>query len=205
MRPMETLITFQAGEVTLEGLLCRSPGEQGVVITHPHSLYGGNMYNSVVEAISRVYRNRGVSTLRFNFRGVGSSQGQFEDGIGEQQDVLAALQFLIDSGITNLQLAGYSFGSRVIAGIKNLPEEVKSQHHIAPPVAFMDYSEVADIEKLQTVIAGVDDEIAPPAQIKKLLSLWNPETNMIVIEGADHFFTGSLDLLEKELDGVVQF
>ncbi len=202
---METPIKFQTGEVILEGLLDRGPGEQGVIITHPHSLYGGNMYNPVVETISRVFRKRGLSTLRFNFRGVGDSQGRFEDGVGEQQDVLAALQFLIDSGMTKIQLAGYSFGSRVIAGIKNLPKEVICQHHIAPPVAFMDYSEVADIEKLQTVIAGADDEIAPPAQIKQLLSSWNPDTNMIVIDGADHFFTGSLDLLEKELDGALKF
>jgi alpha/beta superfamily hydrolase len=196
---METPITFETEDLLLEGLLCRNPGERGVVITHPHSLYGGDMHNPVVEAICRVYQRKGFSTLRFNFRGVGGSQGRFGDGIGEQQDVLATISFLTESGLSSLHLAGYSFGSRVIAGIKNLPKEVLTQLYIAPPVAFMDYTGVSDIAHLQTVIVGADDDIAPPEHIRKLLSSWNPDANMIVLNGCDHFFSNSLDLLEQAL------
>ncbi len=200
---METPISFKAGETVLEGLLARLPGEQGVVITHPHSLYGGSMHNPVVETIGRVFRKKGLSTLRFNFRGVGNSLGSFGDGVGEMQDVLAALQFLLDSGISKLQLAGYSFGSRVIAGMRDLPKEVTGQHHIAPPVAFMDYSGIAEIEKLRTVIAGADDDIAPPAKIKELISLWSPDAHLVILEETDHFFSTSLDRLAEELERAI--
>ena len=201
---METPITFATKDFSLEGLLCRNPGERGVVITHPHSLYGGDMHNPVVRTISQVYQKKGFSTLRFNFRGVGGSQGRFGDGVGEQQDILAAIHFLTESGLSSLHLAGYSFGSRVIAGIKDLPQEVLSQLYVAPPVAFMDYTGVSDIPRLQTVIAGEDDDIAPPEQIRKLLPSWHPDVNMIVLKGADHFFSNSLDQLEQVLNDAVQ-
>lgn len=201
---METPVTFQTEDILLEGLLCRNQSERGVVITHPHSLYGGDMYNPVVEAISRVYAQNGFSTLRFNFRGVGSSQGRFGDGVAEQQDVLAALHFLIESGLSSLHLAGYSFGSRVIAGIKNLPKEVMSQLYVAPPVAFMDYTGISDITRLHTVIVGADDDIAPPEQIKKLLPTWNPDANLIILDGMDHFFSNSLIRLEQALNEAVR-
>ncbi len=201
---METPITFQTQEILLEGLLQRNSGERGVVITHPHSLYGGNMYNPVVETLCRAYGEKGFTTLRFNFRGVGNSQGRFDDGGGEGEDVLAALGFLLESGITSLNLAGYSFGARVVSGIKDLPKEVVSQIHVAPPVAFMDYSGVTEITGLRTVIVAANDDIAPPDQIRKLLSGWNPEANLVIIEAGDHFFSSSLELLQKELANAIE-
>lgn len=191
---------MQAGEIFLEGLFQKVSEERGVVITHPHSLYGGDMYNPVVQTMVRSYCRNGFSTLRFNFRGVGRSKGQFDDGIGERKDVLAALGFLLDSGITSLHLAGYSFGSRVMAGINTLPKEVISQLYVAPPVAFMDYSDVSDIAVLQAVVVGSVDDIAPSKEIKNLLPGWNSDAKLVVIEGADHFFSSSLERLEETMD-----
>ena len=113
---MEKLISLNSGGLIIEGLLDRVPGVKGAVVTHPHPLYGGNMYNPVVNAIASAYRDKGYSTLRINFRGVGESGGKHANGIGEQEDVISALEYLKDLGITDTDLAGYSFGTFVNMG-----------------------------------------------------------------------------------------
>lgn len=195
----ENFVSFSADGLILEGLLRRMPGIKAAVVTHPHSLYGGDMYNPVVETICRCYAVGGFSTLRFNFRGVGASQGVFENGCGEARDVIAALDFLRDSGIREIELLGYSFGARVLAGLDNLPKEVLAEIYVAPPVGFMDFSEVALRKALQNVVVGGQDEIAQPQLIKKLLPTWNPRAQLTVIEGGDHFFSSSMNELAKVL------
>jgi uncharacterized protein len=193
----ENHVSFLTDDLVLEGLLQRAPGEQGVIVTHPHSLYGGDMYNPVVETVCRAYASQGYTTLRFNFRGVGASQGSFENGCGEARDVYGALEYLKNSGIRSVQLVGYSFGARVLAGLETLPEEVEAEVYIAPPVAFMDYSGVGKRPRLRLVIAGEYDDIAPPEQILQQIVSWNPGAKMKVIEGGDHFFSTTSVELEK--------
>ena len=84
-------ILFPSGSLHLEGLLIRGKIPKAVVISHPHPLYGGDMDNYVVGLISQAFEEKGWTTLRFNFRGVGRSQGDFDQGIGEEEDVLAAV------------------------------------------------------------------------------------------------------------------
>ena len=83
----EEPVFFMSGTLQIQGLLQTKPGDKGVVITHPHPLYGGSMHNNVVESLVHAYQQAGYATLRFNFRGVGSSQGKYDDGQGEQEDV----------------------------------------------------------------------------------------------------------------------
>ncbi|RLJ02607.1 MAG: alpha/beta hydrolase, partial [Candidatus Aenigmatarchaeota archaeon] len=111
----EEKVFFQAGDVKIEGMLYNAPGEKGAVVTHPHPLYGGDMHNNVVETVVQAYREKGYATLRFNFRGVGRSTGSYDEGIGEQEDVRAALAYLTGTGKTSIDLAGYSFGAWVNA------------------------------------------------------------------------------------------
>ena len=195
---METHIYFTADGFPIEGLLERRSGSNGVVITHPHSLYGGEMHNPVVETITRSYAAKGYSTLRFNFRGVGGSGGAFDNGCGEGRDVLAAIHYLVGAGVEKIHLAGYSFGARVLAGI-DPPEKVVSQLYIAPPVAFMDFSTIEKVTGLQTVITGANDDIAPPLEISKHLQKWNPAAQMHVIDNCDHFFSAAIKQLETIL------
>jgi len=192
---METPIIFKADDLSIEGLLHRVPGDRGVIVTHPHSQYGGSMHNPVVEEIIRVYGKNGYSTLRFNFRGVGSSEGSFENGCGEARDVLGAIDYLIAAGIGTIHLAGYSFGSRVLAGITEIPAQVKEQVYVSPPVAFMDFSSVGPINKLRLVITGGNDDIAPSGEIQQQLRTWNPEAKLSIIKDCDHFYTSSLNQL----------
>ena len=195
----ENNVSFNVDGLVLEGLLRRIPGSKAAVVTHPHSLYGGDMYSPVVETICRCYSAAGYSTLRFNFRGVGGSEGVFENGCGEAADVLGALDYLKDSGIRQIELLGYSFGARVLAGLAELPEEVVAEIYIAPPVGFMDFSEVGFRQALRLVVVGEEDEIAPPQLIRKLLPAWNSSAHMEVIMGGDHFFSSSMQELAKIL------
>ena len=192
----EELIFFMAGAIKIQGLLQTKPGEKGAVITHPHPLYGGSMYNNVVESLVKVYQQAGYSTLRFNFRGVGSSQGEYDNGQGEQEDVNAALHYLAEQGKNVVDLAGYSFGAWVNALTRPDGDIVRQMVMVSPPVVFLDFGSAQPIPQLQLVIAGSSDEIAPPKLIKTILANWNPGARLEIIEGADHFygsFTGKLE------------
>jgi alpha/beta superfamily hydrolase len=191
----KTRILVPAAGVSLEARLDEVPGEKAVVVTHPHPLYGGNMHNNVVEAVAEAYRQQGYCTLKFNFRSVEQSGGDYDGGTGEQSDVEAALDYLHEQGKTSIDLAGYSFGAWVNArGIKRF-DHVKRMIMVAPPVGFLDFSFLSDCPKLKLVIAGSGDDIAPAAMIEKMISTWNPQARLKIISGADHFFRDETDEL----------
>ncbi len=193
----EERIFIQIEDFKIEGMLNESPGEKAVVVTHPHPLYGGDMNNIVVTSILSAYQQKGYTTLRINFRGVGQSGGNHADGIGEQEDVRAALAYLNDLGKTSIDLAGYSFGSRVNAmGIDRF-EIVRSLVMVSPPVAFMDFSFLGYNSKIKLVISGSNDDIAPPEIIKELMPTWNSEAEFRIIDGIDHFYSGGTSDVEE--------
>ena len=193
----EEHIFIKSGELKIEGLLEDLPGDRGVVVTHPHPLYGGEMRNNVVEAIVQAYREEGYSTLRINFRGVGRSQGKHDDGIGEQEDVRAALAYLSDLNKENIDLAGYSFGAWVNAlGLESF-EHVNRMVMVSPPVNFIDFSFLKSNSKIKLVIVGTNDDIAGAKAVEELLPAWNPEAVFRTIRGADHFYWGKTDELKS--------
>jgi alpha/beta superfamily hydrolase len=195
----ERQIFIHGGNLKLEALIDLVDGTAGVVVTHPHPLYGGDMENGVVESIVRVYRMKGYSTLRFNFRGTGMSQGRYDEGRGEQEDVRSALQFLASHGKTRVDLAGYSFGAWVNVLATPTPCPVARLLLVSPPVAFLDFSTVGFLAPLRLVVAGSHDPFAPPERIRALLPGWNPEARFEVIAGADHFYGGYTEELETIL------
>jgi len=188
-------IEFKSGDLTLEGLFTQGNAEHGVVVTYPHPLYGGDMYNPVVQTVADVYIQAGYSCLQFNFRGVGRSTGQFDNGRGEREDVLAALSCLTARGAAALSLAGYSFGSWVNAYITADMAPIARQIMVSPPVAFIEFAGVVNIPTLTFVMTGGRDEIAPPGMVAPLMTSWNPEARMEIIPDADHFYGGCLDRL----------
>ena len=193
---IEEGIHFTSDGLRLAGALARTAGSRGVVIAHPHPLYGGDMDNPVVLAIRQAYLHRGFSTLRFNFRGVGASEGRFDTGVGERADVQAALAWAAGLGMTDIDLVGYSFGAWVNAGIT---AGCRRMVMISPPVAFMDFGPPVAIERLSLIVTGSRDEIAPPAMIDRCRAGWNPAAAFEVIPGADHFYTGFLKTLEDKI------
>jgi len=195
----EEPVFFMSGTLQIQGLLQSRPGDKGVVITHPHPLYGGSMHNNVVESLVHAYQQAGYATLRFNFRGVGSSQGKYDHGQGEREDVKAALHYLAEQGKNVVDLAGYSFG--VWVNVLTQPERdtVHRMVMVSPPVAFLDFGPPQSIPQLRLVVAGSRDEIAPPELIKTILPNWNSSARLEIIEGADHFYGRHTAKLESML------
>jgi alpha/beta superfamily hydrolase len=193
-------ITFISEDYEIEGLLNKRDKNKGVVVTHPHPLYGGDMFNLVVETIVHAYNIKGYSTLKFNFRGVGKSRGQYDNGVGEQKDVLAALSFLADMGMERIDLAGYSFGAWVNAhAVVQGDSVVENMAMVSPPVGFMDFHAISAMNVLRFVITGSRDDIAPADAVKKMLPTWNPDARFEIVDGADHFYGGYLGQLESVL------
>ena len=197
---MEEKITFPSGRYRLEGYWQAGANGKGVAITHPHPLYGGTMNNPVVETIQNAYQQNGHATLRFNFRGVGGSQGNFDNGLGEQNDVRAAIAFIENMNVSAVDLAGYSFGAWVNAGVvADNHTSIASMIMISPPVGFIEFENVSALDCLKLVVTGRRDEIAPVNQIRDLLPAWNPRAHFEIIDGCDHFYIGYLDKLQSIL------
>jgi alpha/beta superfamily hydrolase len=194
---VEEAVFFDSGDLKIEGLIDRAGGDRAVVVTHPHPLYGGEMHNNVVEAVTAAYRKGGYTTLRFNFRGVGRSGGAYGEGIGEQEDVQGALTLLREAAKTQIDLAGYSFGAWINALGTDRFEEVKRFVMVSPPVGLVDFSFLKYEPRIGLVIAGSHDDIGPPVLIRDMVQTWNPEARIEIIEGADHFYLGRTGEIEK--------
>ena len=197
---MDTVISFNAGDIRLEGVLTPLSPTRGVVVTHPHPVYGGQMDNRVVTTITKVYQRMGWTTLRFNFRGVGASQGGYDHGRGEQEDLQGAIDFMAARGFQEIDLAGYSFGAWIIC--RWAQRDPDGKHRIilvSPPVAFTDFTGIGPIPGLKGVITGEQDEIAPAGMIEASLPRWNPRAALLALDGADHFYAGRTAILEQGL------
>jgi len=171
----------------------------GVVICHPHPLYGGDMDNPVVVRVGEVCRELGLATLRFNFRGVGASTGSHGHGRDERHDLAAALAHLaslLPSGAP-VGLAGYSFGATVVASLATDPADappVAAVALIAPPLAMTGDAPLIALAKTGTpllIAAGDHDEYCPLPALQALgRAMAGAEIK--IIEGANHFFFGKL-------------
>jgi hypothetical protein len=192
----EKTVFFECGSQKLQGMLERASATKAVVLTHPHPLYGGDMDNPVVLAVRNAYRGKEFSTRRFNFRGVGASNGRHDRGIGERQDVRAASAYLAGLGMKEIDVAGYSFGAWVNASVA---EGFQRMVMVSPPVAFIDFGPPTPIPNLHLIVTGSRDEIAPPVMIDRARARWNPAAAFEVIPGADHFYSGYLKTVEDTI------
>ncbi len=199
MPAAEHSVFFTAGPLRLEGQRYLASSPNAVVITHPHPLYGGEMNNPVVTTLAEVYQRRGYSTLRFNFRGVGASGGDYGGGDGERDDVRAAAAHLSGLGKTVTDLAGYSFGAWINLGLNPPLATVHRQLLVAPPVLFLDFEPAAPPPEL-AVIVGDRDRMAPLDALRALLPRWHPAARLHVVPGADHFFGTALDRLAARVE-----
>ena len=196
---METAVIIKNQNIRLQAMLSEDSSDCGVVVTHPHPLYGGNMDNPVVTQAVSAFVQKRFTTLRLNFRGTAGSTGMFDNGQGEQTDVIAALAFLRDQGVTTLFLAGYSFGSRINASVVAGGYDIADHIMISPPVGFMPFDDITSLPATGLIITGKNDDIAPPDMIQAHLNRWQITPRFDIIPGCDHFYTGCLDQLETRL------
>jgi uncharacterized protein len=196
---VEEQVSITGAGVTLEGVLVPGAAPGGVVITHPHPLFGGSMANNVVWTSSSAFGARGMSTLRFNFRGVGRSTGSYGGGVEEAQDVAAALEFLKLKTPGPYYVVGYSFGAFVAGQALLEGLEVEVAIFISPPINFMDLSFLPQIPELRLIAVGDHDELCPLKDLESLLAESPTPPEVRVIQGADHFFGGAEDKLFQAL------
>lgn len=193
----EERVTLKSGELTLEGMIAYPNGGaepyRAAVVCHPHPLYGGSMYNNVVDAVLEALHVRGFVTLRFNFRGVGQSEGEFDNGKGEADDAIAAVRFLTTQKrvrAADAVLAGYSFGATTAVRAAPSVEEVTAIMTVALPLGMIDPSALGTIAKPTVLLAGDQDSYCPANQLTALAERLGPSARLKIIEGADHFFGG---------------
>jgi uncharacterized protein len=192
----EQRVTFKSGELTLEGMIALPGGagpHRAAVVCHPHPLYGGSMYNNVVEAVLEALWARGFATLRFNFRGVGRSEGEFDNGKGEADDAVAAVQFLTAQErvkAADALLAGYSFGAATALRAAASMEAVATIVAVALPLGMIDSSVLGGIAKPIVLLAGDQDSYCPAKYLAALAERLGPLARLRIIAGADHFFGG---------------
>jgi len=183
---MENSVMFRSDDLQIEGLYAAAEGDRGVVVSHPHPQMGGSMINNVVEAITESFFACGYSTMRFNFRGVGRSGGCYDNGIGEQHDILEAGKFLHEQNIKDIVLAGYSFGAwisaRVLAGSGRFLPAIL----VSPPVDFLPFNFAGLEGRIGLIACGDRDAFCNAGKLGKVAS--ETGARLEVITGADHFF-----------------
>lgn len=187
---------FPCGDIVLEGALHRPQGRAPfpcVVVCHPHPLYGGDMLNNVVTAICQALPRQSVAAFRFNFRGVGNSEGAFGGGIAEQEDVKAALDFILstpDIDAKRIGLAGYSFGANVALAVALQDERVCLLALVSLPLSDSGQEQLKGYHKSKLLIVGDTDFFIPLEGFQQIIKDIADPKQYRVVSGADHFWRG---------------
>jgi alpha/beta superfamily hydrolase len=201
----EEKVFIPSNGIQLEGLLSiqkSSSLRSGVILCHPHPQYGGDMDHPVITTSVEAASQEGFSTLRFNFRGVGESQGSYEEGVGERQDVKSVANYFC-SRLKNdhplLILVGYSFGAWAGFPIAIEDERFAGMVAVAPPLGIYDFGFLKGCKKKKLFVAGDQDSFCQP----NLLEIWYQQLDepksLAVIPGADHFFFSHTRFLHQPL------
>jgi alpha/beta superfamily hydrolase len=198
-------ITFPCADISLEGVW-HFPEETGpfpaVIVCHPHPLYGGTMSSNVVFAICQALDGGSIAALRFNFRGVGKSGGEFGEGIAEQEDVRAALALV--SSTPNIDqkrigLAGYSFGTIVATPVALQDERVKLLALVSPALSDSGWEQLKGYTKPKFIIAGDNDFVIPEQKFRQKVKDIPEPKQCQIIAGADHFWAGFEEEVAKRV------
>lgn len=195
----------------LEGVLQEHRGGEPsfvAVVCHPHPLYGGTLHNKVVHRTASTLHQLGASVLRFNFRGVGKSEGTHDQGVGELEDARAAHRWLRDRHPSARRwLAGFSFGSWVAARLAAAEADVEQLILIAPPVTRSGFQVLKSCAVPKLVVQGTADDVCPIEALETQYPSWAEPKSLVRIEGAGHFFDRQLgplgEALARELAGKV--
>jgi alpha/beta superfamily hydrolase len=174
------------------------------IICHPHPLFGGTMHNKVTHIIEKGFREMGLHTIRFNFRGVGDSEGEFDNGIGESEDLLAINKWAKEIFPEyEIWLAGFSFGSyvalRTVSDIK--PSQLLT---VAPPVERYDYTELELPECPWLVIMGEEDDVVKPKAVYDYVNGLDPRPQLVTFKAGHFFHRRLLDLKGAIKNGILR-
>lgn len=205
-------VIFNGPDGRLEGRYQHSRRANAPIalILHPHPQQGGTMNNRVVFEVYQTFVRRGFSTLRFNFRGVGRSQGEYDEGAGELSDAASALDWLqaANPDASQCWVSGFSFGAWICMQLLMRRPEINSFIALAPPANKYDFAFLAPCPASGLIVHGADDNMVPEESVaalsKKLASQKRITIDYQVIEGANHFFHEKVDELTARVDAYLE-
>ncbi len=174
------------------------------VVCHPHSQHGGSMQNKVVHTLCRTFREAGLPSVRFNFRGVGASAGTYDAGIGETDDLLAVFDWLQSQHpLAGIWLAGFSFGGFVAArgarALADRGEFLRRLVLVAPAVVNFDFDGLLPVPAPTIVVQGGEDDVVAPDAVIGWAEALDPRPALVRMPEAGHFFHGMLPALKTRL------
>ena len=201
----DVIFTGPAGR--LEGRYQQSP--RGIapiaLVLHPHPQYGGTMNNKVVYSVYQTFAKRDFTVLRFNFRGVGRSQGSYDGGPGELADAAAALDWLqaVAPGARGCWIAGFSFGAWIAMQLLMRRPELSGFISVSPPANIFDFTFLAPCPSSGLILHGTADDLVPESDVSKLAHRLSQQRGIKVeykkVPGATHFYERHLDQMSGEI------
>ncbi len=201
----EEKVLIPNGTIQLEGLISIHEAlslKGGVILCHPHPQYGGDMDNPVITTAVKAASEEGLSTLRFNFRGVGESGGSYGEGVGEKEDVGAVIGYFnsrLKVNTPSLILLGYSFGAWAGLPIAIQDERINGIVAVAPPLDLYDFEFLKGCKKRKLIIVGDRDLFCPTSLLEEWYQDLEEPKSLAIISGADHFFSFHTHLLTQPL------
>ncbi len=201
-------VIINGPEGRLEGRYMPGKAENapGAIVLHPLPEHGGTMNNKVVYALYQSFVARGFATLRFNFRGVGRSEGRYDRGEGELSDAASALDWLqiANPDAPFYWIGGYSFGAWIGMQLLMRRPEIAGFLSVAPPADSYDFSFLAPCPASGLMVQGDADQLVPPDSVVRLVERLSAQKGIAIghklIPGANHFFTGRLDEMVRAVD-----
>lgn len=188
----------------------RDPAAPLALLLHPHPEHGGTMNNKVVYHLYHAFARRGFSVLRFNFRGVGRSQGRFDRGEGELSDAASVLDWMQshNESARGCWVAGFSFGAWIGMQLLMRRPEIEGFISVSPPASMYDFSFLAPCPSSGMMIHGGEDTVVPEESVDKLVAKLRSqkgiEIDYRILKGADHFFTEHLDQLVGNVEDYLE-
>jgi len=195
------LLPGPAGDLEVLTTVPKAPSQKVVLICHPHPLYQGTMHNKVVYTIARAFNELGYKTARFNYRGVGESQGVYDEGLGETEDALAIADWVKTVCPDHeISIAGFSFGTYVAAGVAN-QLIVKELLTVAPSVEHFDFMPFEHIHCPWLVVQGEEDEVVSTQAVYDFCEQNKHRLELVKVPNCNHFFDRRLVDLRKIIVG----
>lgn len=206
----EVIIQGLAGRIEARYQHSKVPNAPVALVCHPHPLHGGTMNNKVTYAMYQAFVKMGFSTLRFNYRGVGQSQGEWGEGEGELADASSALDFLQAHNTTSraLWITGFSFGAWVAMQLLMRRPETDRFVVVAPPANMFAFDFLAPCPCSGLILQGEEDKVVPKILVDDMVSKIRLQRGITIdyrgVEGADHFFADQMDILSSNIEGYIR-